>query len=186
VELVVPRRPGLRVVDGLADAGGEAVRLADGADADLVVVDLLAVGELVELLLDEVEQRLPLVGRALEVLHREGVQRQLLDVEVATPPEHRLGRLRAGAVALRPLFALLPGVPAVAVLDDGDVRRGPRYFPLQEPLVDLECNPTKPREHIPSHTADSHQSCDFPDGGVPSRDGRGPMPFYTGSASVGV
>ncbi len=98
-------------------------------------MDPVGVRKLPELPLQEVEQRLQLLVRPSEVLRREGVQRQLLDTQFATPVQHRLRRLRAGAVAVGGVSAVGAGVPPVAVLDDRDVFGHAVDLPTEESLV---------------------------------------------------
>jgi hypothetical protein len=135
------------VADGVLHAVGEAVCLADGADADLGVVDAVGVGELVELLLDQVEEGLALLFRPLEVLGGERVERQFPNPEFVTPVEDLLGRLGPLAVAFGLLLARLARVAPIAVLDDCDVGRCPGELPPEDPLVPLHRLPAHPREH---------------------------------------
>jgi len=102
---------------------GKHFRFADGADADVVLVDAVGVRKLVEFLTEEVEQRLVFLRRPLEVLRRERVQRQLFDADVLTPLEDAFGRFGTGPVALVGVAAPPAGVPPVPVLNHCDVCR---------------------------------------------------------------
>jgi len=99
-EPVVVGGAALCVVHRVAHALREAVDIADCANADSLLMDAVGVGEVAELGLQQVEQRLQLLVRALEVLGREGVQRQLCDAQIRAPVEDALGGSGAGPVAV--------------------------------------------------------------------------------------
>jgi hypothetical protein len=84
-------------------------------------VDALGVGELTEFLVEECEEALVLLGRAIEVLGRERIKCELLDADLGTPVEDLFGGLRARTMAVGGVLATLVGVPPVAVLNHGDV-----------------------------------------------------------------
>jgi hypothetical protein len=128
-EGVVVAGAALGVRDGVLDALGEAVHVADGLDAELVAVGAVGVRDVVELVGDEVEQLLALLGVALEVLGGERVERDLLDTLLLAPVEYGFGGFGSFAVSGVGVVASLAGVPAVAVLDDGDVLGRAGYLP---------------------------------------------------------
>jgi len=110
-------------------------------------VHAVGVGELPELGLDQIEEGLAFVGRPIEVLRREGIHCALLDTELVTPIEQRLGGLRALMVAAFLLRALFGRVPTVPVLDHGDVSGRAVDLAYQQPLVGFG----EPSSHGRSH-----------------------------------
>jgi len=61
------------VLDGVLNPLGKHFRFADGADADVVLVDAVGVRKLVEFLTEEVEQRLVFLRRPLSKFSVENV-----------------------------------------------------------------------------------------------------------------
>src|SRR5207253_2811069 len=96
---------------------------ADGGEADVLLADLLALGE--EVLVEQGHEQVELGLRPLPVLDAEAVQGELLDAEAAALLDGGADALDAAAVALDAGQAAAAGPAAVAVHDDGDVPRQP-------------------------------------------------------------
>jgi hypothetical protein len=120
---------------GITDVRWEPRDLSDRAAVDILPVVVGRIGELPEFLGEEREEGVPFVFWPVEVLRREGIQRELFDAEFLTPAQDLFGGLGAFAVSIRSFLAALSRVPAVAVLDDGDMGGGPEDTPLEVAFV---------------------------------------------------
>ena len=114
-----------------ADVGGQPLPLADDADADVVGVEL---GEIVpDEALQQAHQVGDLLGRTAPVLGREAVDGQVADAEIAGGAHGAADRLDAAPMALEPRQPALGRPAAVAVHDDGDMRRDRPRLPTCRP-----------------------------------------------------
>jgi hypothetical protein len=117
--LLVLRRDAAQGVEHLAHGLGQAREVADGHEADVVVEDLVALGD--QELPEQPHQRLDLARGARPVLLAERVERQRLDAEAATDPHDAADGGAAGLVPRLPRLPARLGPAAVAVHDDADV-----------------------------------------------------------------
>ena len=119
---------GLRRLDRRRRRSGRASLPADHPDAHGRGRTRRARGQAAQPLGDDVEQRVNLLRRPLEVLHREGPQRDLTDPERTAPADHLEDLVRAPPVpGARIREPLADRPPSVAVHDHRDMlRKGAR------------------------------------------------------------
>ena len=127
------------------DVVGQFFHPADDAEPDVVGQQRLQLGAQVPL--QQHHQRADLGGGAFPVLDRERVQRQHLDAETRGGLDRVANSVDAGAVPFDARKVALRGPPAVAVHDDGDVRRQPIEIDLpDEHFVRVACR--NPRQEL--------------------------------------
>jgi hypothetical protein len=118
---VVTRGRARQVVEGVAHGGRELLPVADGAEVDVVLEELVALGE--EVVLEERHERIDLFPWTPPVLLREGVEGELFEAEATSGAHDATNGVAASAVTggagLPPEF----GPTAVAIHGDGDVAR---------------------------------------------------------------
>ena len=106
-------------VEHLAHGLGQAAEVADGHEADVVVEDLVALGD--QELAEQAHERVDLAGGARPVLLAEGVERERVEAEAAADPDDAAHRGAPGLVPGLARLAARLGPAAVAVHDDADV-----------------------------------------------------------------
>jgi hypothetical protein len=100
-------------------------------------MDTVVIGDLSELLPEEIKEIVDLGLVTLEVLGREGIQRDRPDPEILRPFKDALGSLRPGPVPLDGTDIVEACIPTVAVLDDGNMGRNMFALPLQVAFIEV-------------------------------------------------
>ena len=142
VSPVLRARQVLGLVEQDRDVAGQSTPLADDADPDVVGVQLGKI--MADEALQKAHEVRDFLGRAPPVLGREAVDGQVADAEIAGGAHGATDRFDAAAMALEPRQAALGRPTAIAVHDDGDMRR--------------ECSRLPTRGQVPEPTASLHRS----------------------------
>ena len=142
----------MAVLQLVLDVGRQLFHPTDDAEPDVVGEQRIQLRA--QIPLQQPHERADLGRRALPVLDRERVKRQHLETETRGGLDRVADRIDPGAMALDARQVTLRGPAAVAVHDDGDVRRQPIEVHLpRERLVGMPGRDPRQqllKRHVPS------------------------------------
>ena len=117
----IAARQVLGLIEQDRDVAGQSTPLADDADPDVVGVQLGKI--MTDEALQKPHQVRDFLGWAPPILGGKAVDRQVADAEIAGGAHGATDRFDAAAMALEPRQSALGRPAAIAVHDDGDMRR---------------------------------------------------------------